>query len=115
ILLVALTQVTALNAQEPPTIPVGLDAYRMWDQLPMQRIGERAYMVSTYMREGGNRAADSRNFLWMGEDEEYNVTMDIIGTGVLYFKRTNHWHGSPWRYVVDGTENIIQETGTANP
>jgi hypothetical protein len=110
-----------LNAQssdrsnEPPIIPLGLDAYFMWDQLHTQRIGERAYMVSTYMREGGNRRADSRNFLWMGENEEYNVTMDIIGSGVLYFKRTNHWHGSPWRYVVDGTENIIQETGTADP
>ena len=110
-----------LNAQssdrsnEPPIIPLGLDAYFMWDQLHTQRIGERAYMVSTYMREGGNRRADSRNFLWMGENEEYNVTMAIIGSGVLYFKRTNHWHGSPWRYVVDGTENIIQETGTADP
>lgn len=103
------------RSNSPPTIPVGLDAYRMWDQLHTQRIGERAYMVSTYMREGGNRKADSRNFLWMGEDEEYNVTMDIIGSGVLYFKRTNHWHGSPWRYVVDGVENIIKETGTADP
>lgn len=114
-LLVALTQVTALNAQEPPTIPVGLDAYRMWDQLPLQRIGERAYMVSTYMREGGNRAADSRNFLWMGEDEDYSVTMDVIGPGVLYFKRTNHWHGSPWHYVVDGNDYVIKETGTDDP
>jgi hypothetical protein len=103
------------QSNNPPVIPVGLDAYRMWDQLHKQRIGERAYMVSTYMREGGNRAADSRNFLWMGKDEEYNVTMDVIGSGVLYFKRTNHWHGSPWRYIVDGTENIVTETGTADP
>lgn len=102
----------AQKSDSPPEIPVGLDAYRMWDQLPMQRIGERAYMVSTYMREGGNRAADSRNFLWMGNEEDYNVTMDIIGPGVLYFKRTNHWHGSPWHYVVDGVDNIIKETGT---
>lgn len=100
---------------QPPVIPVGLDAYRMWDQLPLQRIGERAYMISTYMREGGNRAADSRNFLWMGEDEDFNVTMDVIGSGVLYFKRTNHWHGSPWHYVVDGTDHIIQESGTEDP
>jgi hypothetical protein len=104
-----------LQVNNPPKIPVGLDAYRMWDQLHTQRIGERAYMVSTYMREGGNRAADSRNFLWMGENEEHNVTMDVIGSGVLYFKRANHWHGSPWRYIVDGTENIVTESGTADP
>ncbi|MEX2591574.1 MAG: DUF2961 domain-containing protein [Anditalea sp.] len=103
------------QSNNPPVIPVGLDAYRMWDQLPLQRIGERAYMISTYMREGGNRAADSRNFLWMGEDEDFNVTMDVIGAGVLYFKRTNHWHGSPWHYVVDGTDYIIQESGTEDP
>lgn len=112
---VGLLRAPVLPAQQPPTIPVGLDAYRMWDQLPLQRIGERAYMVSTYMREGGNRAADSRNFLWMGKAEDYNVTMDVVGPGVLYFKRTNHWHGSPWHYVVDGKDNIISETGTADP
>src|SRR5690554_3504718 len=103
------------QSNDPPVIPVGLDAYRLWDRLPLQRIGERAYMVSTYMREGGNRQADSRNFLWMGEEEDFNVTMDVIGPGVLYFKRTNHWHGSPWHYVVDGTDHIIRETGTEDP
>lgn len=108
-------QANGQNTDEPPEIPLGLDAYRMWDQLPSQRIGERAYMISTYMREGGNRAADSRNFLWMGEDEDFNVTLDVIGSGVLYFKRTNHWHGSPWHYVVDGTDNMIEETGTSDP
>lgn len=103
------------HPNDPPVIPVGLDAYRMWDQLHKQRIGERAYMVSTYMREGGNRAADSRNFLWMGEQEDHNVTMDVIGPGVLYFKRTNHWHGSPWHYVVDGNDYVLKESGTDDP
>ena len=36
---------------EPPTIPVGLDAYRQWDRWPVQRIGQRAYMRSTYDRD----------------------------------------------------------------
>ena len=103
------------NTGQPPVIPIGLDAYRMWDQLPLQRIGERAYMISTYMREGGNRHADASNFLWMGEEEDFNVTMDVIGTGVLYFKRTNHWHGSPWHYVVDGIDHKLKETGTEDP
>ncbi|WP_353126985.1 DUF2961 domain-containing protein [Parapedobacter pyrenivorans] len=107
--------ISRLTAQQPPTIPVGLDAYRMWDKLPLQRIGERAYMISTYMREGGNRAADSRNFLWMGKSEDFNVTMDVVGPGVLYFKRTNHWHGSPWHYVVDDHDYVIKETGTDDP
>src|SRR5260221_7495482 len=36
------------NASGVPVIPVGLDAYRMWDHLPDVRIGQRAYMRSTY-------------------------------------------------------------------
>lgn len=101
--------------KELPVIPVGLDAYRMWDQWPTQRIGVRAYMRSTYDREGGNRAADSRNFLYMGEEEDFNVTLDVLGKGVLYFVRTNHWHGSPWHYVIDGNDYIVKETATEDP
>ncbi len=26
-------------SKQPPVIPVGMDAYRMWYQLPLQRIG----------------------------------------------------------------------------
>jgi hypothetical protein len=104
-----------LMSNQPPIIPIGLDAYRLWDQLPLQRIGERAYMVSTYMREGGNRHADASNFLWMGKGKDFNVTLDVLGAGILYFVRTNHWHGSPWHYVVDGTDYSIKETGTDDP
>src|SRR5262249_23805605 len=32
-----------------------------------------------------------------------------------YFARYNHWHGSPWHYVVDGTDHVVQETSTADP
>ena len=39
---------------EPPTIPVGEDAYLMWEKWPFHRIGARAYMRSTYDRRGGN-------------------------------------------------------------
>lgn len=95
-------------------IPIAFDAYKMWDKWPQQRIGARAYMRSTYDRTGGNESADASHFLFMKE-EDYNVTLDIIGKGVLYFVRTNHWHGSPWHYVVDGKDNIVKETGTADP
>ena len=97
-----------------PIIPIGLDAYRMWDKWPQQRIGERAYMRSTYDRRGSNESADASHFLFVNE-ETYNVTLDIIGKGIFYFFRTNHWHGSPWHFVVDGKDNIVQETGTSDP
>lgn len=101
-------------AAEPPVIPVGLDAYRMWDHWAYQRIGARAYMRSTYDRRGGNEGADASHFLYQLADD-YNVTLDVAGPGVLYFARYNHWHGSPWHYDVDGVDHIIQETSTANP
>ena len=100
---------------EPPVIPVGLDAYRQWDQWPLQRIGARAYMRSTYDRRGGNEGADASHFLYQNADD-FNVTLDVEGhPGVLYFARYNHWHGSPWHYVVDGVDTIVKETSTADP
>ena len=98
----------------PPTIPIGLDAYLKWDQWPVQRIGARAYMRSTYDRAGGNGAIDASHYLFM-EEEAHNVTLDVAGKGVLYFVRTNHWHGSPWRYTVDGNQYTIKETATNDP
>src|SRR5215468_4319376 len=99
---------------ESSVIPVGLDAYRMWDRWPMQRIGVRAYMRSTYDRRGGNESADASHFLYQLAPDR-NVTLDVEGSGILYFVRYNHWHGSPWRYEVDGREHIVQETSTADP
>jgi Protein of unknown function (DUF2961) len=101
-------------AGEPPVIPVGLDAYRLWERWPYQRIGARTYMRSTYDRRGGNEGADASHFLYQLADDR-NVTLDVQGPGVLYFARYNHWHGSPWHYEVDGTDYIVQETSTANP
>ncbi len=101
-------------ATEPPAIPIGLDAYRQWECWPMQRIGARAYMRSTYDRYGGNEAADSSHFLYQLSDTN-NVTLDIAGPGVLYFTRYNCWHGSPWRYEVDGQDHLVQETATGDP
>lgn len=102
------------RADPTPMIPVGLDAYRMWDRWAYQRIGARAYMRSTYDRSGGNRTADASHFLYQ-EAEDFNVTLDVEGKGVLYFVRTNHWHGSPWHYEVDGVGHIVEETTTADP
>lgn len=104
------------QAQKPqhsiPIIPVGLDAYRMWDQLPLQRIGVRAYMRSTYDRTGGSN--DASHFLFMNEEDQ-NVTLAIKGRGTLYFFRANHWHGSPWHFKIDGKDNVVKETATDNP
>ena len=100
--------------QNLPEIPVGLDAYRMWEKLPFHKIGIRAYMRSTYDREGNNRRADASHFLYQ-ESDTFNVTLDVKGSGILYFKRTNHFHGSPWHYEVDGINNIVKETSTDDP
>jgi hypothetical protein len=96
----------------PPVIPVGLDCYRMWDQWALQRIGARAYMRSTYDRSGGN--ADASHFLYQLADD-FNVTLGVEGPGVLYFARYNHWHGSPWHYVVDGLDHVLGESSTPDP
>ena len=100
------------NTDTMPKIPVAADSYRMWDQWPSQRIGVRAYMRSTYDRKGGN--GDESNFLFANE-EDHNVTLDVKGKGVLYFFRANHWHGSPWHFVVDGNDHVVQETATDDP
>lgn len=112
-LLVLLAQAPAWSA-EPPVIPVGLDAYRQWDKWPQQRTGMRAYMRSTYDRRGMNEGADASHFLYQLADDR-NVTLDLEGSGILCFARFNHWHGSPWRYEIDGTEHIIQESSSADP
>jgi hypothetical protein len=72
----------------------------------------RAYMRSTYDRTGGNR--DASHFLYQLADD-WNVALDLEGPGLLVFSRFNHWHGSPWHFVVDGTDHVIQETSTADP
>ncbi len=81
---------------------------------PYQRLGARAYMRSTYDRRGGNEGADASHFLYQLADD-FNVTLDVAGPGVLYFARYNHWHGSPWHYEVDGVDHMVRETGTADP
>ena len=102
------------QSEAPPAVPVGLDAYKMWDRLPLQRIGVRAYMRSTYDRTGGNRTADASHFLYQ-EADDFNVTLDVAGPGILYFVRTNHWHGSPWHYEIDANDFLVSETATADP
>jgi hypothetical protein len=95
-------------------IPIGLDSYRMWEKWPMQRIGTRTYMRSTYDREGGNQSADASHYLFANE-EDYNVSLDVKGKGVFYFFRANHWHGSPWHFIADNNDNLVKETGTSDP
>ncbi len=103
-----------LAQQPPPPLPVGLDAYREWDRWPEQRIGMRSYMRSTYDRAGGNDGVDASHFLRQLSNT-YNVTLDLQGPGLLVFSRYNHWHGSPWHFVVDGKDHIVEEGNTADP
>ncbi len=105
---------TRAPAQQPPVIPIGLDAYRQWERWPWLRIGQLTSMRSTYDRSGGNESADASHFLYQIADDR-NVALDIEGPGVLNFVRYNHWHGSPWHYLVDGADFVLRETSTANP
>jgi hypothetical protein len=97
-----------------PVVPIGDDAYLMWDRWPYHRVGVRAYMRSTYDRTGGNRDADASHFLYQ-EADDFNVALDVAGPGILYFVRTNHHHGSPWHYEVDGHDLVVKESATDNP
>ncbi len=114
LLWIALVMALAAVAAQPPAIPVGFDAYRMWARWPYQRIGARAYMRSTYDRSGNNERADASHFLYQ-RASDFNVTLDVEGPGVLYFSRYNHWHGSPWHYEVDGTDHVVSESSTRDP
>jgi hypothetical protein len=72
-------------------------------------------MRSTYDRRGGNESADASHFLYQLADD-FNVSLDVEGhPGILYFARYNHWHGSPWHYVVDGRDTIVSEMSTKDP
>src|SRR4051794_19376198 len=101
-------------AVEPPTIPIGIDAITQWQRWPYLRIGVRAYMRSTFDRTGGNDNADAAHFIRQ-TDDTHNVAVDELGPGILWFARYNHWHGSPWQYLVDGKETIVTETSTRDP
>ena len=103
-----------MNSDTPPVVPIGLDAYRQWDRWAQQRIGVRAYLRSTYDRTGHNRTADASHYLHQ-QAEDFNVTLDVEGPGVLYFVRTNRWHGSPWHYEVDGVDHVVEESTTRDP
>lgn len=112
--LIAIATSSLAENSTPPPIPIGLDAYRQWERWPEQRIGMRAYMRSTYDRKGGNESADASHFLFQLADD-FNVTLDLEGAGLLCFARYNHWHGSPWHYVVDGADHLVQESTSADP
>ncbi len=114
-LLISSTAAVAQPAvADTPPIPVGYDAFLQWDRWPYLRIGQRTYMTSTYDRRGGNEAADASHFLYQLADDR-NVSLDVQGPGVLAFVRHNHWHGSPWHYIVDGNDHVVQESSTPTP
>jgi D-arabinan exo alpha-(1,3)/(1,5)-arabinofuranosidase (non-reducing end) len=98
----------------PPPIPFDVDAITQWERWPYLRIGVRCYMRSTFDRTGGNNNADAAHFIRQ-IDDTHNVALDEAGPGILWFARYNHWHGSPWQYLVEGKETIVRETSTADP
>src|SRR5262245_12555147 len=101
-------------SKQPPPIPIGTDAFTQWERWPYLRIGVRCYMRSTFDRRGGNDNADAAHFIRQ-IDDAHNVALDEAGPGIFWFARFNHWHGSPWQYLVDGKETIVRETSTADP
>ncbi|HEX3600735.1 MAG TPA: hypothetical protein VHU84_11370, partial [Lacipirellulaceae bacterium] len=113
-LLIASAEDLRASAKDPPLIPIGLDAFTEWQHWPYLRIGVRCYMRSTFDRAGGNDNADAAHFIRQTDDTP-NVALDELGPGILWFARYNHWHGSPWQYVVDGKETIVTETSTRDP
>ena len=102
------------NADSPPVVPVASMTYLQWERWPQQRIGVRAQMRSTYDRTGGNRTADASHFLYQVA-ERFQRHARCRRAGVLYFVRTNHWHGSPWHYEIDGVDHLVTETTTRDP
>ncbi len=100
------------QSAQPPVIPIGYGALRAWDRWPVLRLGMRSYMRSTYDRRGGD--PDASHFLREESDGTF-TTLDVAGSGYLAFVRTNHWHGSPWHYTVDGTDHVVAESSTADP
>ncbi|MCA9100463.1 MAG: DUF2961 domain-containing protein, partial [Planctomycetales bacterium] len=65
-------------------------------------------------RTGGNHSADAAHFIRQ-IDDTHNVALDELGPGILWFVRHNHWHGSPWEYLIDGHAYTVTETSTADP
>ncbi len=100
--------------KEPPLIPIGTDAYALWDRLPYQKLNVRAYMKATYDRTGFNRGANGGFYLYQ-ESDTFNTVVDERGSGCLYFVRSNHFHGSPWHYEIDGEDFLLKESGTDDP
>jgi Protein of unknown function (DUF2961) len=58
-------------AAEPPTIPVGADAYLQWERWPYQRIGARAHMRVTW-DDRSSPSIDAPVALFFGAGTLYN-------------------------------------------
>jgi hypothetical protein len=67
----------------------------------------RAYMRSTYDRCGGNE--DASHFLYRLSDD-FNVTLDLEGPGLLVFSRYNHclFYGAGTLYNRDNREYLVK-------
>lgn len=115
---VAVVVLLAACTHEPgtstPLVPAGgYDDYLHWERWPLLQINTRTVMRSTFDRAGGNDASDASHFL--AQNERGLVAASVIGNGTLTFARANHWHGSPWRYTVDGQTTEVTESTTADP
>lgn len=78
-------------------IPVGFDAYLLWDEWAEQRVGMRAYMRGTYDQSGGEMkvrmhpiffinalASSMSRLMWKGRARWYSavttIGMEALGT-----------------------------------
>jgi hypothetical protein len=112
--LAALGCETSQRSVASPPLAIGADAYLDFGHMYRPKLGVRSWLRSTYDRSGGNEAADSGHFL-RAEADDFFVTLDVAGPGILYFVRTNRWHGSPWSYVIDGQRFMVSESATVSP
>ena len=92
------------SGAQAPVIAIAADAYRLWERWPYQRIGDRAYMRSTYDRAGGNDPATPSHFLYqLADDLQRHARCRGLGRAVFRAHQSlarqplalhRRWHGS---------------------
>ena len=88
-----------------PVIPVGLDAFREWDRWPVLRIGD-AHVHAQHLRPRRRQRGRRRQPLPPpGGRRHLHRARRRRARASSTSSRTNHWHGSPWHYVVDGADH----------
>ena len=109
------TGAATTTGQTPPTLYLGLDAYRYLDKLSYLELGDRIEGASTADPGGSN--ADNTHVVRVLSDGEH-VLFDQLGPGILTFMRMQQNYGSPWNLSLDGhftTTVSMSDLGQTNP